>query len=95
MQGAKLDRRVAVVENRAVIGGVCTNTGTIPSNTLRAAVMHLSGYRCRELYGASNAVNQHTTMDDLLFRADRVLRQEIDVTRLAILEVWLAERLRR
>src|SRR5690606_14194764 len=45
IQAAKLDKRVAIVERKAVVGGVCINTGTIPSKTLREAVLHLSGYR--------------------------------------------------
>jgi NAD(P) transhydrogenase len=81
IQAAKLDKHVALVERKAVVGGVCLNTGTIPSKTLREAVMHLSGYRERGVYGASYAVKQHITVDDLLFRADHVMRHEIDVTR--------------
>src|SRR5438067_5752561 len=81
IQAAKLDKRVAIVERKAVVGGVCINTGTIPSKTLREAVMHLSGYRERGIYGASYAVKQNITMADLLFRADHVIRHEIDVTR--------------
>ena len=81
IQAAKLNKHVAIVERRTVIGGVCINTGTIPSKTLREAVMHLSGYRERGIYGASYAVKQNITMDDLLFRADHVMRHEIDVTR--------------
>ena len=81
IQAAKLDKHVAIVERKAVVGGVCLNTGTIPSKTLREAVMHLSGYRERGVYGASYAVKQHITVDDLLFRADHVMRHEIDVTR--------------
>ena len=49
IQGAKLDKRVALIERKAVIGGVCINTGTIPSKTLRETVLHLSGYRERGL----------------------------------------------
>jgi NAD(P) transhydrogenase len=81
IQAAKLDKHVAIVERKAVVGGVCLNTGTIPSKTLREAVMHLSGYRERGVYGASYAVKQHITVDDLFFRADHVMRHEIDVTR--------------
>ncbi|GAB4181624.1 MAG: Si-specific NAD(P)(+) transhydrogenase [Thalassobaculales bacterium] len=81
IQAAKLNKRVAIVENKAVIGGVCINTGTIPSKTLREAVMHLSGYRERGIYGSSYAVKQNITMEDLLFRAAHVIRHEIDVTR--------------
>src|SRR6478672_7768106 len=81
IQGAKLDKRVAVVEKRAVVGGVCINTGTIPSKTLREAALRLSGYRERGIYGASYAVKQHITMRDLLFRVDQVIANEIDVAR--------------
>ena len=81
IQAAKLDKRVAIVERRTVIGGVCTNTGTIPSKTLREAVLHLSGYRERGFYGDSYAVKQNITLQDLLFRTDQVIRHEIDVTR--------------
>ncbi|GIX08123.1 MAG: hypothetical protein KatS3mg115_2526 [Candidatus Poribacteria bacterium] len=81
IQAAKLEKRVAVVEKRAVIGGVCVNTGTIPSKTLREAVMRLSGYRDREVYGVSYRVKERITMQDLLFRVDHVMRHETDVMR--------------
>jgi NAD(P) transhydrogenase len=81
IQAAKLDKRVAVIEKRAVVGGVCINTGTIPSKTLREAALRLSGYRERGLYGASYSVKQHITMRDLLFRVDHVISTEIDVAR--------------
>ena len=78
---AKLDKKVAMVEHRQVVGGVCINTGTIPSKTLREAVLHLSGYRERGIYGASYTVKQNISMQDLLFRTSHVIRHEIDVTR--------------
>src|SRR6266481_6757891 len=81
IQAAKLNKRVAIIERKAVVGGVCINTGTIPSKTLREAALYLSGYRLRGLYGASYAVKQNITMEDLLFRTDHVVRHEIDVTR--------------
>src|SRR5437867_11169731 len=81
IQAAKLNKHVAIVERKAVIGGSCINMGTIPSKTLREAVLHLSGYRLRGLYGESYAVKQHITMEDLLFRTEHVIRHEIDVTR--------------
>jgi NAD(P) transhydrogenase len=81
IQGAKLDKRVAVVERTAVLGGVSVNLGTIPSKTLRETVLELSGYRSREFYGASYTVKQHITMQDLLVRTNKVIHHEIDVTR--------------
>ena len=81
IQGAKLDKRVAIVERTAVIGGICVNLGTIPSKTLREAVLELSGYRSREFYGASYTVKQNITMQDLLVRTNKVIQHEIDVAR--------------
>jgi NAD(P) transhydrogenase len=81
IQAAKLDRRVALAEKKTVVGGVSINTGTIPSKTLREAVLYLSGYRERNVYGASYQVKQKITMQDLLFRTDAVIKHEIDVTR--------------
>jgi len=81
IQAAKLGKHVAIVERKAVVGGVCINTGTIPSKTLRETVLHLSGYRERGLYGASYTVKQNITMSDLLMRTDHVISHEIDVTR--------------
>ncbi|MBM3788136.1 MAG: Si-specific NAD(P)(+) transhydrogenase [Acidobacteria bacterium] len=81
IQAAKLEKKSAVIEKKTVLGGVCINTGTIPSKTLREAVMHLSGYRERSFYGSSYSVKQHITMQDLLFRTNHVIKHEQDVTR--------------
>ena len=80
IQAAKLGKRVAMAEMKSVIGGACISTGTIPSKTLREAALHLSGYRERSIYGASYAVKHGITMADLLYRAELVIRNEIDVT---------------
>ena len=95
IQGAKLDKRVAIIEKKTVLGGTCINTGTIPSKTLREAVMHLSGYRERSFYGSSYSVKQNITMQDLLFRTNLVIKHEQDVTRhqvmrnnIALIEGW-------
>ena len=81
IQGAKCGKRVAVVEAREVVGGACVNTGTIPSKTLREAVLHLSGYRYQGIYGVSYRVKEKITMADLAFRVQHVIKTEIDVTR--------------
>jgi NAD(P) transhydrogenase len=80
IQAAKSGKQVAVVEKRDVLGGVCINTGTIPSKTLREAVLHLSGYAYQNVYGASYRVKEKITMADLAFRVQHVIRTEIDVT---------------
>ncbi|HUI40384.1 MAG TPA: Si-specific NAD(P)(+) transhydrogenase [Terriglobia bacterium] len=80
IQGAKCGKRVAVVEAREVVGGACINTGTIPSKTIREAVLHLSGYRYQGIYGISYRVKDKITMADLAFRVQHVIKTEIDVT---------------
>ena len=81
IQAAKLKKRVAICEKKSIVGGVCINTGTIPSKTLREAVLHLSGYHERGIYGSAYTVKSDITMADLLYRADHVIRNEIDVIR--------------
>jgi NAD(P) transhydrogenase len=81
VQGAKLGKRVGVVERRHMVGGVCVNTGTIPSKTLREAVMYLTGLSQREMYGSSYRVKADITMSDLGERTNRVIEREIDVIR--------------
>jgi len=80
IQGAKSGKRVAIIEKRDVIGGVGINTGTIPSKTLREAVLHLSGYNYQNIYGVSYRVKEKITMADLAFRVQHVIKTEIDVT---------------
>lgn len=76
---AKAGKRAAIVERRAAVGGVCTNTGTIPSKSFREAVIYLSGWREHAFYGASYAVKRDISMSDLLVRSDYVIRHELDV----------------
>src|SRR5581483_9205638 len=78
---AKLGKSVAVVERGQMLGGVCVQTGTIPSKTLREAVLYLTGMSQRELYGASYRVKEKITPADLLARTQHVIGKEVDVVR--------------
>jgi NAD(P) transhydrogenase len=78
---AKLGKSVAIIERGRMLGGVCVNTGTIPSKTLREAVVYLTGMSQRELYGASYRVKEKITPADLLARTQHVIGKEIDVVR--------------
>jgi NAD(P) transhydrogenase len=40
IQAAKLGKTVAIIEKLRIIGGVTVHTGTIPSKTLREAVLY-------------------------------------------------------
>ena len=82
IQGAKLGKRVAIVERRRIVGGVCVNTGTIPSKTLREAIVYLTGLSQRgdlraELPGQGGDHDRATSAA----RTRHVIEREIDVIR--------------
>src|SRR6202040_2478283 len=81
IQGAKLGKQVALVEKLEAIGGCCINTGTIPSKTMREAVLHLSGFYYQNIYGINYRVKDKITMADLSFRVQHVIKTEVDVTK--------------
>ena len=80
IQGSKCGRHVAVIEQREIVGGACVNTGTIPSKTMREAVMHLSGFQYQGIYGSNYHVKEKILMADLGFRVNQVIKTEVDVT---------------
>jgi NAD(P) transhydrogenase len=81
IQAAKVGASVCVVERRDSVGGVCANTGTIPSKTLREAAIYLTGLSQRGLYGQSYRVKEDLTIDDLIWRTQQVMAREVDVIR--------------
>ena len=81
IQGVKLGKTVMIVEKKRAVGGVCVNTGTIPSKTLREAVLYLSGFRQRNIYGRSYSVKRDVTFRDLNVRIRYVVGHEIEVAR--------------
>ena len=78
---AKLGRRVAVMDRPDSIGGVSIHTGTIPSKTLREAVVYLTGLSQRDLYGQSYRLKEDITIADLTARTEHVVNREVDVIR--------------
>ncbi len=78
IQAAKLGRRVAIIERRETVGGVCINTGAIPSKSLREAVLSLSGYRDQLFSGWAKA-RRRPPMSELLRRCTWVVQREVDV----------------
>jgi NAD(P) transhydrogenase len=81
IQGAKLRKKVIAIERKPIVGGICVSIGTIPSKTIREAIIYLSGYREHSVYGESYRVKDKITFQDLLFRVEPVVRTEIDVMR--------------
>jgi NAD(P) transhydrogenase len=81
IQAAKLGRRVITADRGHMVGGVCVNTGTIPSKTLREAVLYLTGTGQRGIYGHAHRVKETITSADLIWRIEGVVKREVDVVR--------------
>src|SRR5438874_5622197 len=81
LSSAKLGKRVALIDRKELVGGVCIHTGTIPSKAIREAVLHLTAFNERSVYGNSYAVKHDITMNDLLYRCRHVVKTEVDVIR--------------
>ena len=76
---AKLGKRVAIIDRPAMLGGVCLNTGTIPSKTLREAILYLTGLRQRAFYGKDYRLKQEISVSDLVSRVESVKTREKEV----------------
>ena len=81
IQAAKLHRSVAVVERSEELGGACVNTGTIPSKTVREAILYLTGLDQRGIYGQGYRLRDEIVMDDLRSRMRQVIERERSVVR--------------
>jgi len=81
INAAKLGKRVAIADGTLALGGTCLHTGTIPSKSLREAVIYLSGYRQKAFYGKSYALQRRITFGDLSMRVSEVVERELDVVR--------------
>ena len=81
IQAAKLGRRAALIERRRHLGGVSVNTGTIPSKTIREAVLYLTGFTQRGIYGQDYRVKEEIDIPDLAVRTRAVVERERHVVR--------------
>ncbi len=78
---AKLGKRVAMVDRKDMVGGVCIHGGTVPSKTLREAILHLTGFRHRSFYGSDYVVKDRISIRDLAARVSQVVERETGVVR--------------
>jgi len=78
---AKLGKKVAVVDRKGMLGGVSLHTGTIPSKTMREAVMYMTGFRQRAFYGSGYSLKERVSKEDLSARVRTVLERELEVVR--------------
>ena len=79
VQAAKLGTRTAVVERGRVIGGVCVDTGTIPSKTFREAVLSLGGRACPGKTKQQSGPVIRPTAEALFARITEVKQRQTDI----------------
>jgi NAD(P) transhydrogenase len=87
---AKFRKKAAIIDRKMTIGGVCVHTGTIPSKTLREAVLYLSGFRQRTFYGRGYVLKDRIAMSDLVFRAQAVMVREVEVIKAQLRRNYVA-----
>ena len=78
VQAAKLGKRAALIERRRLLGGVCVDTGTIPSKTFREAVLWASGGAGLDGRPALQP-ERRPTAEQLLQRVNAVVERECRV----------------
>jgi NAD(P) transhydrogenase len=77
LQACRLGAKVAILERRDVPGGVSLLSGTIPSKTLREAILYLRGIRQRPFYGTDFTEKQDITLSDLFVRVRQVVDRKL------------------
>jgi NAD(P) transhydrogenase len=75
IQAAKLGKTVIVIERDAVPGGASLNSGTIPSKSLREAILDLTGFYQRSYYGQEKSLRE-ISINDLNYSLHRILKEQ-------------------
>lgn len=76
MTACKSGKKVLVLEKEGSLGGVCVNTGTFPSKTLREAVLHLTGHLKRKVFEDDGCNRAEISMEKLKQRLHNVRIEE-------------------
>lgn len=77
LRACELGARVAIMERQETLGGITLLRGTIPSKTLREAIIYLRGVRQRPFYGTDFTERQDITLSDLFVRVQKVVERRI------------------
>ena len=78
---AKMRKRVAVIDRTTMMGGVCVHTGTIPSKSVREAILQLTRATVLNLLSKNVRSGERLSMHDLSFRVNSIVGRETEVIR--------------
>lgn len=84
IQASRLGKRVALIERQPDVGGVTVDI-SIPSKTLREAVLHFTGYNERKIYGVAESMKKDIKMSDLMVRTSYVMQNQAETLRTQII----------
>ena len=76
IQGTKAGKKVVLVDRMGLLGGHCLHHGTIPSKTLRRAILDLTGFLQSAYFGHEH---RKVSMSDLTFRINKVIEDQNDM----------------
>lgn len=78
VQAAKFGKKVVVIEKSYAPGGECLHNGTIPSKSLREAILDLTGFHDRSFYGQDWKLKE-VSINDLNYRLHKVINDQRDI----------------
>src|SRR5438876_771157 len=81
INASKLGRRVAVIERAGMVGGVSVHSGTIPSKTLRDAILYLTGFNERSFYGQDYRLRERISSEEIASRVRMIVTRETNLVR--------------
>jgi NAD(P) transhydrogenase len=81
INAAKLGKRVVVIERAGMVGGVSVHSGTIPSKTVRDAVLYLTGFNERAFYGQDYRLREQIKREEIDSRVRTIVTRETHLVR--------------
>lgn len=75
IQAAKMGKKAIVIEKDTVLGGASLNSGTIPSKSLREAILDLTDFYKKSFYGQSCPLKE-VSINDLNYRLKIILEEQ-------------------
>jgi NAD(P) transhydrogenase len=76
---AKLRKKVAVIDRSMMIGGVCVHTGTIPSKSVREAILQITRSTVKNFMGRNVRGGNSISVSDVAFRVNAIIGRETEV----------------
>src|ERR1700757_3669223 len=81
INASKQGKRVVVIERAGMIGGASVHSGTIPSKTVRDAVLYLTGFNERGFCGQQYRLREQINSEEIASRVRTIVARETNLVR--------------